>query len=142
MSVAFKFHHIGVAVPDLEQASKFYTSVLGFKIISGPLEDPVQKVKACFLAEAGANAIHLELISPAGEDSPVNKYLSKGIGAYHVCYEVPDISAALAGLRANGCLIVSKPVAAVAYGGRKIAWCFTSTSQLLELLEANAGEKA
>ena len=57
---------------------------------------------------------------------------------FDVCYEVADLAAALAELRAKGCLVISKPVPAVAYGGRKIAWCFTPTQQLLELLERDA----
>jgi|SRR4051812_48610707 methylmalonyl-CoA/ethylmalonyl-CoA epimerase len=133
--LAFKLHHVGIAVPDLQQASAFYTSALGFQIISGPIEDPIQKVRASFLTEVGRDSAWIELICPSDEDSPVNGYLKKGIGAYHVCYEVPDIASALAELRAKGCLVISAPVSAVAFGGRKIAWCFTPTRHLLELLE-------
>jgi len=131
----FNFHHVGVAVPDLEQAIKFYSRAFGLQLVSGPFEDPIQKVKVCFMAEPGQSLSHLELISPGDGDSPVNGYLTKGIGAYHVCYEVDDIAQALVGLRSNGCLVVGKPVPAVAFGGRKIAWCWTPTQQLTELLE-------
>ena len=134
----FTFHHVGVAVPDLETASKFYIEVLGFHLVSGPFEDPIQKVKVCFLAEAGQTLGRLELISPLDVESPVNGYLAKGIGAYHTCYEVTDIAKVQAELRSNGCLVICKPVPAVAYGGRKIAWCYTPTQQLLELLERAA----
>ncbi len=139
VTAGFTFHHVGVAVQDLEQASGFYTSVLGFRLVAGPIEDPIQKVRASFLAEAASERITLELISPLGADSPINGYLSKSTGAYHVCYEVNDLASTLRGLRKNGCLIVGKPVTAVAYGGRNIAWCFTPTNQLLELLERDNG---
>jgi methylmalonyl-CoA/ethylmalonyl-CoA epimerase len=135
MSGAFTFHHVGVAVPDLEQAATFYSEAFGFRVVSGPFEDPIQKVKVCFMAEAGRSLAHLELISPLDSDSPVNGYLTKGIGAYHVCYEVAEIAKALAELRGKGCLVISRPVPAVAFAGRKIAWCFTPTHQLLELLQ-------
>lgn len=134
---SFTFHHVGVAVADLEQALKFYSTAFGFQIVSGPFEDPIQKVKLCFLGEPGKTLGNLELISPLTPDSPVNGYLAKGIGAYHICYEVAELAAALAQLRAEGCLVISKPVPAVAFGGRKIAWCFTPTNQLVELLEQN-----
>ena len=117
---------------------KFYSTAFGFQIVSGPFDDPIQKVRVCFLAEAGKTSGNLELISPLTPDSPVNGYLAKAIGAYHVCYEVAEIDAALAELRAQGCLIISKPVPAVAFGGKKIAWCFTPTNQLVELLERNS----
>ena len=131
----FAFHHFGVAVPDLERAASFYSAAFGFQVVSGPFEDPIQRVKVCFLAEAGQGSAPLELICPLDADSPVNTYLTQGIGAYHVCYEVADVAQALAELRAQRCLVVSKPVSAVAFAGRRIAWCFTPTQQLLELLE-------
>ena len=121
----------------MEQAITFYTTALGFRLVSGPFEDPIQKVKVCFLAEPGQTLTHLELITPLDKASPVNTYLSKGIGAYHVCYEVADITTALDELRRQKCLIISRPVPAVAFDGRKIAWCFTPTQQLVELVERN-----
>jgi methylmalonyl-CoA/ethylmalonyl-CoA epimerase len=136
----FTFHHMGVAVPDMDRAIKFYTGGLGFQLVSGPFEDPIQKVKVCFLAEIPGNPANLELVSPLAGDSPVNGYISKDIGAYHVCYEVGNIEEALADLRAKRCLVISKPVPAVAFGGRKIAWCFTPTNQLMELLESKASQ--
>ena len=35
-------------------------------------------------------------------------------------------------------MIVSKPVPAVAFQGRRIAWIYTSSRQLFELVEAKA----
>ncbi len=134
----FTFHHVGVAVTDFDKAVAFYRDVLGFRLVSGPFEDPIQKVKVGFLADAGG-APTLELIAALGEDSPINRYLSEGIGAYHTCYEVTDVAATLAALRGKRCLIVSNPVPAVAFGGRSIAWCYTPTNQLLELLERGTG---
>ncbi len=131
----FTFHHVGVAVPDLERACAFYSGALGFQVVSGPFEDPIQRVKVCFMAETGMGLAHLELISPLDGNSPVNSYLTQGIGAYHVCYEVAGIATALAELRAKRCLVISRPAPAVAFAGREIAWCFTPTQQLLELLE-------
>jgi methylmalonyl-CoA/ethylmalonyl-CoA epimerase len=131
----FTLHHMGVAVADLETALNFYSSVLGLRILSPAVDDPIQKVRVCFLAEPGRERPSIELIHPLGDDSPVNSYLKKGCGAYHLCYEVSDISGTLAELRRMGCLTISPPVPAVAFGGRKIAWSFTPTRHLLELLE-------
>jgi methylmalonyl-CoA/ethylmalonyl-CoA epimerase len=135
MSRAFAFHHLGIAVADFEQAVAFYTEALRFGVIAGPFEDPIQKVKLCFLGSAVQRASVVEIICPLHFDSPVNGYLSKGIGTYHVCYEVAGLEETLAELRSKGCLVISKPVPAVAFEGRMIAWCFTPTRQLIELLE-------
>ena len=126
---------MGIAVPDLQPASEFYSKVMGLRLIAEPVEDPIQKVRVCFLADAGRAQPCIELICPLDDKSPVNGYLKKGIGAYHLCYEVNDIESELAALQTKGCLIVSQPVPAVAFAGRKIAWVFTPTKHLLELLE-------
>jgi methylmalonyl-CoA/ethylmalonyl-CoA epimerase len=133
---AFIFHHLGIAVADFEQAVAFYTQSLGFDVISGPFDDPIQKVKLCFVGSAANKASVIEIICPMHIESPVNGYLSKGIGAYHVCYEVAGLEETLVELRKRGCLVISKPVPAVAFEGRAIAWCFTPTKQLIELLES------
>jgi methylmalonyl-CoA epimerase len=51
------------------------------------------------LLDVGEN--HVELLRPLAEDTPVGKFLaSRGPGLHHVAYQVPDIEAALAALRA------------------------------------------
>ena len=131
----FTLHHMGVAVADLQPAIEFYSKTMGLRLIAKPVEDPIQKVRVCFLVDAAREQPCIELICPLDETSPVNGYLKKGIGAYHLCYEVDDIENELAALRSKGCLIVSPPVPAVAFGGRKIAWIFTPLKHLVELLE-------
>ena len=135
MIKAFRVHHLGVAVGDFEKAVAFYSQVLGFQVLSGPFDDPIQKVRLGFLGAVADGALVIEIICPLDHSSPVNGYLAKEIGAYHVCYEVADLESALGELRNKGCLVISKPVPAVAFGGRLIAWCFTPTKQLIELLE-------
>lgn len=126
---------MGIAVPDLQPAIEFYSSVMKLRLLAEPVEDPIQKVRVCFLADAGREQPCIELICPLDDKSPVNGYLKKGIGAYHLCYEVDDIANELTALRSKGCLTVSPPVSAVAFGGRKIAWIFTPMKHLVELLE-------
>lgn len=135
MAEMFAFHHVGVAVSDLEQASGFYSKAFGFRLISGPYDDSIQQVRACFLGPASQGSVILELICPLNNTSPVNSYLAKSIGAYHVCFEVERIGESLARLWRSGCVVISEPVPAVAFAGRRIAWCFTPTRQLIELLE-------
>ena len=78
----------------------------------------------------------LELVMPSGPDSPVQRTLNQGAGAYHVCYEVPSIENAMAHLKAQKCGVLSNPVPAVAFQGRLIAWLSTPTMQLIELMQA------
>src|SRR5579863_9216447 len=131
-----KFKHLGVAVPDLESALPVYRDILGYRLLSGPFDDPIQRVSVCFLAPAEEGP-ELELISPLTVDSPVRKILNAGGGAYHLCYEVAHFDDAITKFSARGCVLVSEPVSAVAFGGRRIVWLFTPTRQLLELVEAD-----
>jgi methylmalonyl-CoA/ethylmalonyl-CoA epimerase len=57
------------------------------------------------------------------------------MGAYHICCEVDDLDSTVRELRSRGCLIVREPAAAVAFEGRRIAWFYTPTRQLMELVE-------
>jgi hypothetical protein len=78
----------------------------------------------------------IELVAPFGPDSPIHGTLKRGGGAYHVCYQVPDIGAAISFLTDQGSFLLSGPVPAVAFEMREIAWLVTETNLLVELLQA------
>ncbi len=120
----------------LEKGQAAYRAIFGYEVLSGPFHDPIQKVDVSFLGPVEGEEALIELVAPAAADSPIAKILAKGIGAYHACYEVADLGQALRHCRASGCVIVSAPAPAVAFQGRKIAWLYTPTQQLVELVEA------
>jgi len=130
-----RFAHMGVAVDNISKAMESFEELFGYRLISGPFDDPIQKVRVCFLAAADANEPVLEMIAPLGDDSPIKRLLAKGGGAYHLCYEVDGIEQVMEQFKAKGCLLVSGPVPAVAFGGRRIAWLYTPARQLVELVE-------
>jgi methylmalonyl-CoA/ethylmalonyl-CoA epimerase len=131
---AFEFHHLGVAVPDIAKAIPLYTETLGFRLTSGPFDDPVQEATVCFL-EAAAGPMVVELIAPLGPGSKIRRILTQGGGAYHICYRVSSLDAVLRDLVAKQWILVSDATPAVAFGGRRIAWLFAPTRQLVELVE-------
>ncbi len=133
----FKLRHVGVAVPSLEPAAEVLQSLFGYRTISGPFDDPIQKVTVSFLTQAKVDVVEIELIAPLTDDSPVRSMLSKGGGgAYHLCFETSDLDGALDTAKSKGCIVVSPPAPAIAFGGRRIAWIYTQTRQLFELVEA------
>jgi methylmalonyl-CoA/ethylmalonyl-CoA epimerase len=137
----FKLLHVGVAVPSLEATTESLTALFGYRVVSGPFDDPIQKVKVSFLSQSGTDIAEIELITPLSEDSPVQSMLKKGSGgAYHLCFETSDIEAALEHAKNSGCVIVSPPVPAVAFQGRRIAWIYTPSRQLFEFVEAKVTE--
>ena len=64
----------------------------------------------------------VELIQPTSETSGMAKYMAKrGPGLHHICFEVDDIEATLAELKAKGIrLINEEPV--IGAGGKKVAF--------------------
>ena len=130
-----KFKHLGVAVHDLAQAIQVYRDLFGYQVSSGPFDDPIQQVSVCFLTGGATAHVEIELVAPLGESSPVRGILKSGGGAYHLCYETRDLQSSIAQLREKGCVMVREPVPAVAFEGRHIAWLFTPTRNLLELVE-------
>lgn len=137
----FKLLHVGVAVPTLGPTTELLSDLLEYKVVSGPFDDPIQKVTVIFLAKSEKNDVEIELIAPLGVDSPIQSMLAKnGGGAYHLCFETSELERALDHARKNGCIVVAAPAPAVAFQGRRIAWIYTRSRQLFELVEAKAAE--
>jgi hypothetical protein len=92
----FKLLHVGVAVPSLGPAVEALTDLFGYKVVSGPYDDPLQKVTVLFLAKTARDVAEIELIAPLGADSPIQSMLAKsGGGAYHLCFETNELDGAL-----------------------------------------------
>jgi methylmalonyl-CoA epimerase len=137
--LGFKLRHVGVAVPSLGPTTESLSALFGYRVVSGPFDDPIQKVSVNFLAQSGKDVAEIELIAPLTDDSPIKSMLAKnGGGAYHLCFETADIDQALVHATNNGCIIVSPAVPAVAFNGRRIAWIYTRSRQLFELVEAES----
>ena len=137
-SAELAFAHVGVAVADLEKAAADYRALLGYELLSGPFADPIQKVRVCFLGRRDGQVERMpvvELVAPLGDDSPVTRLLAKGGGAYHVAYYVDDVAGWTAAARAKGCVLLGEPAPAVAYSGRRIAWLYLPSRQLVEVIE-------
>lgn len=135
--LGFRLRHVGMAVPALGPTTELLGGLLGYRVVSGPFHDPVQRVEVNFLTAGTSDVAEIELIAPASDDSPVRGLLGKGgASAYHLCFETANMEGALEHARVLGCMVVSGPVPAVAFGGRQIAWLYTPTRQLFELVEA------
>jgi len=131
----FAFHHVGVAVRKLQDAIPVLGKLFGYKLTSGPFDDPIQNVSVCFLSR-GEGDPAIELVAPLGPNSPIDRTLKKGGGTYHICYQVPDMREAIEHLTGLGSFLLSGPVPAVAFEMREIAWLMTEADLLVELVQA------
>jgi catechol 2,3-dioxygenase-like lactoylglutathione lyase family enzyme len=72
----FIFHHVGIAVQEIQKAVTHYRDLFGYKLTAGPFDDPIQKVSVCFLSRGGGDTV-VELVAPLGPDSPVIRTLKR-----------------------------------------------------------------
>ena len=131
----FKFHHVGIAVHDLAEAIPVYQRLFGYVCISGPFDDPIQKVAVSFSRVERATR-RWNWLPRSVRIPQVDRTLKKGGGTYHICYEVPNIQPAIDHLTNAGCFLISGPVPAVAFQMRQIAWLMTNVNLLVELVES------
>jgi len=108
-------NHIGIAVQSLEASIPFYRNALSMPF-QGFEEVAEQKVRVAML-QVGESKI--ELLEPTSPDSPIAKFLEKnGPGIHHVAYEVADIEAAIAQLKASGARMIDETPRSGAHGSR------------------------
>ena len=112
-----KIDHLGIAVRSIDQARKFYEEVLGL-VCEKEEVVALQKVRTAFFT---VGDIHIELLEPTADDSPVAKFLDKnGEGFHHIAYRTDDIDGQLATARDKGCrLIHETPIEGA--GGKQVA---------------------
>jgi methylmalonyl-CoA/ethylmalonyl-CoA epimerase len=129
---ARRLDHIGIAVSSIDDALQIYRA-LG---LSESARETVasQGVVTAFLPVGDTR---LELLEPAGADSPIAKFLAKrGPGIHHVCFAVDDLEDAVKDLKSRGFRLVNEsPVAGA--DGRRVAFLHPSAGHgvLIELSE-------
>ncbi len=103
-----RLNHVGVATPSIETSIAMYRDLLGAGAIGEPFDLPAQGVKVCFI---DAPNTQIELIEPYDTSSPIAGFLAKNPagGQHHLCFEVPDIHAAIADLTARGARVLGSP---------------------------------
>jgi methylmalonyl-CoA/ethylmalonyl-CoA epimerase len=132
---ASPFHHVGFVVGSIAQTAREFAESIGANWDAIVIHDPLQAVRVTLLRPSVPQNPVVELVEPAGDDSPVIGFLKRGGGLHHFCYEVTELERQLEVARSLGMLIAKMPQPAAAFGGRRIAWVYTKQRLLLELLE-------
>ena len=130
-----RLHHIGFVVASIQESGQSFALGLGATWDGNIVLDPVQKVRVTFLQGRCSTDPLIELVEPADPNSPVTRFLERGGGLHHLCYEVNDLEGHLEFCKSTGSTIIRPPVPAVAFGGRRIAWAVTRKRLLVEFLE-------
>ena len=111
-----RIDHVAIAVADRDASSKQLAGLFGLAV--GAREHVAgQKTDVAFLlagsageSEAGESntGAALELCAPAGNESLQRFLDARGPGLHHVCFEVDDLPAALASLKAAGVRLIDE----------------------------------
>jgi methylmalonyl-CoA/ethylmalonyl-CoA epimerase len=124
-------------VASIAEGLKRWSGTLSATSVSEPFDDEIQRARVVFLAfESGATS--LELVEPLPGESPVARFLEKGGGLHHLCFEVDDLEKHIGHMKTHQALLLRRPQPAVAFGGRRIAWMITRDKLLVEYLEREA----
>ena len=125
--------HIGIAVPSLDEALALYRDTLGLRP-STIVEVPHEKVRVAMLP---AGQPRIELLEPTSPDSPIAGFLEKrGGGIHHIALKVPDLSATIETMKAEGRRLVTEEIQSGAEGYRYVFVHPKSTGGvLIELIE-------
>lgn len=99
-----KVEHIGIAVKSLDSASKIYESLLGIKSYKTEVVESENVVTEFF--KVGESKI--ELLEATSADSAISKFIEKkGEGIHHIAFDVDDIHAEMARLKAEGFILLN-----------------------------------
>src|SRR5919206_1325082 len=96
---ALAVHHIGIAVPSIDDAMHFYGDKLGLRLCES-LELPERQLKVGFVQLAN---LLIELLEPTDPDTTVARFIERrGPGLHHLCFGTVDIREHLRDLASKG----------------------------------------
>ena len=96
--------HVGIAVPDLDAAAKWYHDNLGMIVLHEEINEE-QGVREAMLSVRGApkGSAQIQLLAPLDEKSTIAKFIDRsGPGLQQLAYRTSDIDALSERLRSQG----------------------------------------
>ena len=100
-----KIHHVGVVVPDADEALGFFRDVMGLEVT----EDRTLEEQGVRGVLFGVGENELELLQPTRADTGVARYLdANGPVLHHICFRTDDINAELARLKRQGVELIDE----------------------------------
>lgn len=117
------FHHVGLAVKSIQDLTPPDSEIW------------IEKRQGVSIAFIHLYGITIELLQPLSDNSPIARSLREGRKLLHLCYDVPELDAALACCRRVGFHSLGAPVPAPVLGSPRVAWVFSKQYGLFELCE-------
>jgi methylmalonyl-CoA/ethylmalonyl-CoA epimerase len=99
--VFLRIDHVGIAVPDLDEALAWYRETFGLVSVHEEVNEE-QGVREAMLA-VGDGSTRVQLLAPLRPDSAIGTFLDRsGPGIQQVAYAVADVEAVAQALRGKG----------------------------------------
>ncbi len=129
-----KTDHIGYLTTDIDATAKAFEA-FGYKKQS-VIDFDDKKCSVCFLVND--SNVKIELVKPYAENKSLLRMIKKtGNSPYHTCYEVDNLDEKLMELERDGQFVqMFPPVAAPAFGGRRICYLWSQDAGFVELVES------
>lgn len=109
--------HVGIAVPDLDEAITFYTDILGMRVVHQETNEG-QGVREA-MVEVTPGGTQLQLLAPLNEQSSIAKFLDRsGPGVQQVAYRVKNVDEVSKALRDRGLRLLYDDPRPGTYGSR------------------------
>jgi catechol 2,3-dioxygenase-like lactoylglutathione lyase family enzyme len=127
--------HLGITVPDMQQAIKFFTEVIGCQLFfkNGPFVfqndwmkerlnvHPRATIKEIRMLRCG-HGVNIELFEYTAPDQVTTPPKNSDIGGYHLAIYVDDVPAAVEHLRKHGIQVMAGPNSPPAGGNKGMTW--------------------
>jgi methylmalonyl-CoA/ethylmalonyl-CoA epimerase len=133
--------HVGIAVPDLDQAIAFYRDTFGMRVVHEET-NVEQGVREAMVSFGGDDtAAQVQLLAPLDEHSTIAAFLDRsGSGLQQIAYRVADIEAVSTRLRERGLrLLYDEPRRGTAGSRVNFVHPKDAGGVLVELVEPAAG---
>ena len=131
--------HVGIAVPDLDEAIAFYGEKFGLRLVHEET-NAEQGVREAMLA-VGDSGSCIQLLAPLSAESTIAKFLDRnGQGVQQLAYRVRDIDEASAAMRDAGMrLLYDEPRRGTAGSRINFVHPKDAGGVLVELVEPGSG---
>ncbi len=131
-----KIHQVAIVVRGLVGSLGLYRDSLGLEL-EKVMPIPSDHVRIGFVL---VGEVKIELVQPTDGTTGVSRFLeSKGEGFHHICFEVPDIQAALDRLASDGLQLIDTSPRMGADGPVAFVHPKSCHGVLVELVEAPGG---
>jgi len=95
--------HVGIAVPDLDEAIAFYESTYGMQVLHAETNEEQGVREAMIGYPANPGAAVVQLLAPLTEESTIAKFIGRnGPGLQQLALRVTDVEQVMAALKEKG----------------------------------------